>query len=305
MITTNGPIDYVLFSDTNCGVNGVNSKRYDINLISIPISVNGKDYYPYKSSRFFEYSEFFDNLRKTSKVYTWKSTAEDYKKRFRPFFEKGLDIIFVHFSHFGTNTFEYDLPQALGELKKEFPDRRISVVDSLSVAQGSLPIVLMAGKMRLAGGSFEEVEGYLKNNAGTRVAYFIPQDLSYLYKYGKVGGLASFVGNAFGIKPILMVNTKGEMSVVSKFMGQDMALSKKILTKMAKDGLPIDGKIDIGYTDSKERGELFKSSFESMSKKMKTGPFKYDISRINPHHSGIIGPGAVGLAYTIKPPKDE
>lgn len=305
MTITNGPIDYVLFSDTNCGINGVDSKRYDIKLISIPISVNNKEYYPYKNSRFFDHNDFFDNLRKTNKVYTWKSTAEDYKQSFRPFLGKGMNIIFVHFSHFGTNTFECDLPQALSELEKEFPDRRISVVDSLSVAQGSSPIVLMAGKMRLEGGSFEEVEKYLKDSAGTRVAYFIPQNLSYLYKYGKVGGLASFVGNAIGIKPILMVNTMGEMSVVSKFMGQDMALSKKVLAKMIKDGLPIDGKIDIGYTDSKERGESFKSSFELMTKKMKVGPFKYNISRIDPHHSGIIGPGAVGLAYTIKQPKDE
>lgn len=305
MITTNGPIDYVLYSDTDCGVNGIDSKRYDIKLMSIPISVNNKDYYPYKNSRFFDYNEFFDNLKKTSRVYTWKMTAEDYKQSFRPFLKKGLDIIFVHFSHFGTNTFEYDLPRALGELKKEFPDRKISAIDSLSVAQGSLPIVLKAGKMRLAGSGFEEVEKYLKDNVGTRIAYFIPQNLSYLYKYGKVGGLSSFIGNAFGIKPILMVNTAGEMSVVSKFMGQDMALSKKILMKMAKDGLPIDGKIDIGYTDDKERGESFKSSFELTAKKMAIGPFKYDISRINPQHSGIIGPGAVGLAYTIKRPKDE
>ena len=244
-------------------------------------------------------------MKKAGRVYTWKLTAEDYKRKFRPFLKQGLDIIFVHFSHFGTNTFECDLPRALGELGREFPDRRISVVDSLSVAQGSLPLVLEAGKMRLAGGSFEDVERYLKGNAGTRVAYFVPQNLSYLCKYGKVGGLTSFVGNALGVKPILMVDTKGEMSVVSKFMGQDMASSKKILTKMAKDGLPIDGKVDIGYTDDEKRGESFKSSFESMAGKMGIGPFRYDISRINPLHGGIIGPGAVGLAYTAKRPKGD
>lgn len=302
MTLTNGPIDYVLFSDTNCGVDDKTSRACDIQLISFPIRVNDVDYYPYSHRSPFDFKAFFDDLRKTDRVYTWKLTADNYKEYFIPFLEKGKDIVYIHFSHFGTNTFEFDLPMAIKELKEKYPNRVIDVFDSRSVAQGALPLVISTAKERLKGKTRAQIGEYIRANVGKRIAYFIPENLSYLSKYGKVSGVASFLGNSFGVRPIMEANVSGDMNVVAKFVGRDMSLSKRILLRMKTEGYPVGdktgGKIDIGYTDNEERGRKFIESFAEMAQKMKMGPFVYELSRIDPHHSGIIGPGAIGLAYT-------
>ena len=145
-----------------------------------------------------------------------------------------------------------------------------------------------------------QVEEFLAGNVGKRIAYFIPDNLTYLAKYGKVGGVSAFVGNALRLKPVMEVDVSGNMPVVMKFVGGDLTLSKRLLIRMEKEGYPKDGKIEIGYTDSRERGERFMESFSSMAKRMGKGPFTYEISRINPLHSGIIGPLAIGVAYTLE-----
>lgn len=300
MTTTNGHTEYVIFSDTSCGVDDVLSKKYDICLMSVPIRVNGNDYYPYAEQKPFDWGNFLGDLKETDRVYTWKLTSEDYKRYFRPLLEQGKDIVYIHFSGFGTNTFEVDLPSAIEELKKEFPKREIFAFDCKSVAQGALPIILRAALMRLENATMPQIKNYLETNVGKRVAYFIPENLSYLGKYGKVSGVAAFLGNSFKIRPILEAGTDGKMMVVAKFIGQDLALSKKLLQRMKKEGFPVDREIDVGYVDSRERGENFITSFSLMAKRMGEKPFKYTLTRINPLHCGIIGPGAIGLAYALK-----
>lgn len=300
MTTTNGRIDYVIFSDTNCGIDDVISRKYDIELISDPLRVKGTDYYPYLGKKPFDFDSFFVALRETDRVYTWKVTTEGYKEYFRPFLKKGKNILYIHFSHFGTNTFDVDLPNAIRELREEFPGREIVAFDSRSVAQGSIPLIVGAAVKRLSGSNMRQVEEFLAGNVGKRIAYFIPDNLTYLAKYGKVGGVSAFVGNALRLKPVMEVDVSGNMSVVMKFVGGDLTLSKRLLIRMEKEGYPKDGRIEIGYTDSRERGERFMESFSSMAKRMGKGPFTYEISRINPLHSGIIGPLAIGVAYTLE-----
>lgn len=300
MITTNGHTDYVIFSDTNCGIDDKISKEYDIKLISEPLRVGETDYFPYSDGEPFDFDSFFENLRRADRIYTWKITAEGYKKYFRPFLKEGKDVLYIHFSRFGTNTFDVDLPMAIKELRGEFSKRKIVAYDSRSVAQGSVPWVIGAAAMRLAGATMKQVEDFLSKSIGKRVVYFVPKNLTYLAKYGKVGGVSAFVGNTLDIRPIMKVDTSGTIRVAAKFMGGDMALSKKIMSMLEKEGCPEDGIVEVGYTDSEERAEKFAKCFSSMAKKMGKGPFDCKISRIDPLHGGIIGPGAVGLGYTLK-----
>lgn len=299
MITTSGCTDYVIFSDTNCGIDNEIGRNYDIQLISVPLRVGNIDYYPYSEGRPFDFESFFDALRKTDRIYTWKINMEEYKRYFRPFLEKGKDIIYIHFSRFGTNTFDSDLPLAIEELRKEFPQRKIVPYDSKSVAQGAISLVIKAASMRLSGSSMAEIEVFLLENIGKNVAYFIPENLTFLAKYGKVSGVSAFVGNTLRIRPIMEVDTSGTISVAMKFIGGDMILSKKILLRMEREGCPKDNVVEVGYTDSRERGEKFIKNFSLMAEKLGKGPFDCRISRINPQHSGIIGPGAIGLAYAL------
>ena len=114
---------------------------------------------------------------------------------------------------------------AAEELKEEYPDRKIIVVDSLCASLGEGLFVYKAVQMKEAGASMEEVAAWLEEHKQNFCHVFTVDDLFHLYRGGRVSKAAAIVGTMINLKPLLHVDDEGHLIPLSKVRGRKKSLA--------------------------------------------------------------------------------
>lgn len=176
------------------------------------VSVLGKD--------IVKYVEDTDILPKTSAPSV--SQYED-------FFEKALaeSEKIIHFSI--SNDFSVAHNNAI-KASEKFEDGKIYIVDTRSLSSGIGLVALSGLDLFKQGKDIAEVAEQCREIATRTQASFTLDDLRMLYKGGRCGGLAFFMGKALNIKPSLLVKG-GKLGVNKKYMltKYEVAVRKYVL----------------------------------------------------------------------------
>ena len=156
---------YTLFFDTDCDITPSIAKEYGAKLISMPYEINGKEIRPYVDFDEFDDTAFYNELREiVAKGKKLPSTSAlspiDYRNYFEPEFKEGKDVLYVHFSAAMSATFNA-LRLAKEELEKEYPGRKIHLIDTKGITLGSYAICKQIGQL-YKDGKTDELEKYTK-----------------------------------------------------------------------------------------------------------------------------------------------
>lgn len=182
---------------------------------------------------------FYDRLRTDAKLPTTSQPSiGDFLAVYEPLLEAGQDIVSVHISGMISGTVE-TARQAAEDAVGRFPDRRIEVVDSRSVA-GGLAMVLLATSAAIeAGDPIETIVARAQAAAGPggNQIWFAVDTLEFLRKGGRIGTASAWIGGALKIKPILTVD--GEVKPVERVRTSGRAFQRLIT---AMDELTVLGK---------------------------------------------------------------
>lgn len=214
-----------LFTDTDCDVTPEIAKEYGYELISMPYSVDGKTVYPYVDFDEFDSKGFYDMLRGGALPNTSAISREKYVEIFEPFFARGEDILYVHFSRAMTATFDA-MDKAVEELKARWPERRFYEIDSKGISITGLAIVYEVGDMVKAGKPVEEILEWAKTEVDRFATYFFADDLKFFKHSGRVSGLAATMGTLLGVRPIIYMNAEGKMVSIGKERGRAKAIDR-------------------------------------------------------------------------------
>ena len=147
--------------------------------------------------------------------------------------------------------------QAAGEFKRENPDRRIMVLDSLSAGP---ELQLIAEKMRdciLAGGTFEQTRKTVREYSKHTHLLFALQSLDNLAKNGRCSMALAKVAGVLGIRIVGKASDQGTLEPLSKVRGEQKAL-ESLLNELAK-GCFHGGKIRIAHCFNLKSAEALKS----------------------------------------------
>lgn len=113
--------------------------------------------------------------------------------------------------------------QARESFYEEHPDARekmgISVIDSGTYTLAYGWSVVQGAKLAAKGASPEEVVACIKDWIAHSRILFVPLDLRFAKKSGRVSAVAAFMGEALGLKPILTFEN-GESKLLSKVRGE-------------------------------------------------------------------------------------
>ena len=124
--------------------------------------------------------------------------------------------------------------KAAEEIRREYPERRLYVMDTLCISGGlGLLVEHMTERME-AGMSFDEVIAWGEEHKLKIAHRFTVDDLNYLKAGGRVSNAAALVGSMLNIKPVLYVPDVGTLDVVKKVRGRKAAL-KAILDGVLHD----------------------------------------------------------------------
>ena len=147
--------------------------------------------------------------------------------------------------------------QAAGDFKRENPERRVMVLDTLSAGP---ELQLIAEKPReciLAGGTFEQTRKTVREYAGHTHLLFALQSLDNFAKNGRCSvALAKMVG-VLGIRVVGKASDQGTLEPLAKVRGEQKAL-ETLLNELAKGNFR-GGKIRIAHCFNLKAAEALKT----------------------------------------------
>ncbi len=133
---------------------------------------------------------------------------------FGKYASQGRDFIYYSFSSELSGTYQVS-KIIIEELKKDYPNVKMEVIDTKSGSFASGLIALQGAKLAEAGASFKEIVEISKENTENIEHVFTIDDLNWLLKGGRISKSSAIIGSALNIKPILDVQ-KGKMIVIEK-----------------------------------------------------------------------------------------
>jgi len=110
---------------------------------------------------------------------------------------------------------------------QDFPQLKVHVVDSQSVAANVGALVLMAAEWARHGDSAETILSRLNEWIPRQRTYFLVDTLEYLQKGGRIGGAKALVGELLQIKPILHLNN-GQVEAFEQLRTKKRALARLV-----------------------------------------------------------------------------
>ena len=235
--------------------------------------------------------ELYDHLRAGKLPKTAAVNPDGWEVLMRPALEQGQDVLVLAFSSGLSATYQSAVIAA-DELREEFADRKIIVVDTLSAAIGQGLLVYTAAKLRDEGKSIEEVAVWIEAHKLQLCHWVTVEDLMHLKRGGRVSAATAVVGTMLNIKPVIKVDDAGKLETVAKSRGRKAALNY-LLDRMAET--QIDGMNDtvfIGHGDCIEDAEYVAAALKE----------RFSVKHVYINYVGAVigshtGPGVVVIGY--------
>lgn len=285
----------ILFTDSDTDVTSAQAKELNCRLISMPYELDGKTVYPYVDFDKFDAHAFYDTLRSGKMSKTFGLSPENYKEYFEPEFEKGNDILYVHFSKAMTGTFDA-MRLAIEELKEKYPDRKFYDIDTKGITICSYNIVQEIAKMYNAGRTAEDILKWADTEVDKFATYFYADDLKFFGRSGRISNFSALMGGLLGIHPIICMGSDGKMTSISKARGRKASLNKLVDYVAELQDDIYAHKVVIGHADcidiAKTLGGMLQQRFAD----------KLDIEyvEVNPTAGSHCGPDTVGVSFHAK-----
>jgi len=220
-------MDYKLVTDSCIDLPASLANELELVVMPMKVTVKGKEYFNYLDNREISPREFYDLLREQNTAITSQLNPFDFEEVFTPYLQKGMDILYLSFSSALSGTFNSSVI-AQKELQEKFPDRKIYVLDTLSASMGMGLLVTLAARKKLEGKTIEEVKLYVEETRLNISHLFTVSDLGHLRRGGRLSASSLILGNLLNIKPLLHVNTSGELKVYGKARGRFKSLNNLI-----------------------------------------------------------------------------
>lgn len=203
--------------------------EYDIDMMSVPIAVDGREYLERRSFTIFEFYKILaksEEIPKTSRI-----PIPEYIKAYKRAYKEGCtDIINVTINSKGSGTIE-SARLAVEEFFEEIPEAKgkinIHIVDSLIYTMAYGHPVVEGAKMARAGKSVDEILDYIYDFIDSVEIYLACFKLDHAKKSGRITAAAAFVGDVLGLRPIISF-LDGETKIVTKVRGEKQLLQQLI-----------------------------------------------------------------------------
>ena len=201
------------------------------------------------------YETIKTQMPRTSQVNTYK-----YVEFFDELLKKG-DVLHIAFGS-GMSSSVQNAMNAAEQLREKYPERKITVIDSLGSSSGYGLLVDSAADLRDAGKTLEEVAQWVLENRNKVHHQFFSTDLKYFRRGGRVSGAAATIGTVLGICPLMYLNDEGRIIAYDKIRGKQNAMRRTIdmMEKHAEGGREYSGKCFLCHSNCLADAEATKAA---------------------------------------------
>ena len=146
--------EYVIMTDSSCDLPEDYIKEHGLDVLSLLYNLEGTIY---GADNQLDIKDFYARMRAGSMPTTMAVNPEDVAAAMRKHLAAGKDVLYIAFSS-GLSASCQNSIIAANDVKEEFPDRKVFVVDSLCASMGQGLFVHYALKKQAEGLSLEEAE---------------------------------------------------------------------------------------------------------------------------------------------------
>jgi DegV family protein with EDD domain len=221
------------------------------------------------------------------------SNPEVIRRTFKSYVDQGLDILHLSFSSALSGGCS-NVVTGAQEICEENPGAKILVLDTLNASMGEGMFIMKAAQLKEEGKNIDEIYSWLEEHKMEFCVRFTVDDLGHLQRGGRISKTTAIIGTMINIKPILYVNTEGQLVPLSTARGR-----KKSLATICNDMVESIGKykdsddpICIAHGDSLEDAKYLEELIHE-----KLPGKKVIINTVSPSIGAHSGPGAIGLCF--------
>lgn len=237
---------------------------------------------------------FYEKMKGGSMPTTMACNPEYVEMAFRDILEKGFDILHIAFSSALSSSFNSAVIAA-NDLREEYPQRRIEVIDSKCASMGQGLLVYKLVQMKEKGESLDRALSWVDENLLHVCHNFTVNDLYHLHRGGRVSKATAVVGTLINVKPVLHVDDEGKLMSLQNVRGRKKSI-QALVDIMKKESEGYDNDIVfISHGDCLEDAEKLANII-----KEQLGIEKFMIHYVGPTIGTHSGPGTLALFYMGK-----
>ncbi len=237
--------------------------------------------------------EYFGSMADKKKMY--KSAApgpELIKTVFRKQLDIGNDILCVTLSSGMSAVYDHCC-LAARDLMREYPERKIRVVDSKRYSTALSLMCVYANDLRKEGKSLDETADWLEANRDRFHQSGWMDDLFFLARAGRLSKGTAVMGTMIGVKPMADFNLDNGMSqVIGKARGYTKAFRAVVEYMKATVEHPEDQIVFVAHTYRKEQAEKLADMI-----RQEVHPKEVILNTVGQACGANIGPGLVATYY--------
>ena len=238
---------YQIITDSCCDFTEEQYKEHNVSCAPLTLLYNGESHSNFSDPAAVK--AFYDEVRGGVMATTAAANPGDWAELMQPILEKGEDVLVLAFSS-GLSTTYQSAVIAAKELREEFPERKIHVIDTLCAALGQGLLVHLACEKRDAGMGIDEVAAWVEENKLNVCHWVTVDDLSHLKRGGRISATTAIVGTMLNIKPIIYVDNDGHLINTAKVRGRKAAI--EYLLKKFDETVTDKKTVFIGHGDCPE-----------------------------------------------------
>ena len=240
---------------------------------------------------------FYRRLEEGALPSTAQLNEAQYEEFLEPLLQKG-DVLHIVFGTGMTSSYQNAL-LAAETLREKYPDRKLTLVDSLCSSSGYGMLVDDCADMRDKGATIEETAALAEHESHLIHHQFFSTDLKFFRRSGRVSGPAAAIATILGICPIMRLDDRGRIIAYDKVRGKKAAIARTLDTmeQHAVGGKDYSGKLFVCHSNCLAEAE--KTAQALRERFPKAQPVRIcDIGCIIAAHSG---PGTVAVFFLGDP----
>ena len=283
--------DYVIMTDSCCDLTDQMARELELEVLPLTMHMDGQDYPNDLAGTAISNQEFYKRIRAGKLATTSAVNVGQFQDAMRRVLESGRDIVCVCFSSALSTTYQSAVIAA-EDLRAEFPEAEIHVVDSLSASLGQGLLLYLAVEQKRKGLTAAELTKWVEDNRLTVCHWFTVDDLNFLKRGGRVSATTALLGTMLSIKPIMHTSDEGKLVPVSKARGRKAAIAA-LLDKIEALGIhPEKQTMFICHADCEEDAKAVAQTIQD-----RFGTPTVHINYIGPVIGSHTGPNTMGIFF--------
>ncbi|HCT62997.1 MAG TPA: fatty acid-binding protein DegV [Erysipelotrichaceae bacterium] len=282
-----------LVTDSNCDLPLEFVYENQIAIMPFNYSIEGTEYLD-DFGESLPYTEFYKKIRSGLPTTTSQIPPTEFEALFLEYVKAGLGVIYISFSSALSGTYN-NACFARANILESYPDANIAVIDSLRASSGQGLLVYKAASLLKKGKTFHEIVELLEVEKLKIRTVFTVDSLEHLRRGGRLSTTSAVFGYLLEIKPLLEMNTIGELIPIGKVRGRKKSINFLFDSVIAEIDDSLELVIIINHADCYGEASELRDRIQIRFKSA-----HIILNDLCPTIGSHSGPGTIAVAYTIK-----